>query len=265
MLNARASLTDNESTLKSNMFSLRSFLMMDEETEIIPIMPETFSTPTLVYEDVLQKALQNNSITKNLARRRMEADYNVASARGNLRSINLTAQVGIDGTGQHLSEAYNPLNDNQYVKVGVQIPLLDWGKRRGRLRVAKSSREITAGKDAAPQRGEALAALCAGFAYTLHQPLDKVQAYIALHCDEKLTLTSLADGIGFSSAYLCDLFRKKCGIQLFSFIKQVRLGMACHLLRTTALPVNAVSGTVRLCSDPVCGQAVCPADRGHQG
>ena len=68
-----------------------------------------------------------------------------------------------------------------------------------------------------------------------------MQAYIALHCDEKLTLTSLADGIGFSSAYLCDLFRKKCGIQLFSFIKQVRLGMACHLLRTTALPVNAVS------------------------
>lgn len=146
VLNARASLTDNESSLKSNMFSLRSFLMMDEETEIIPIMPETFSTPTLVYEDVLQKALQNNSITKNLARRRMEADYNVASARGNMRSINLTAQVGIDGTGQHLSEAYNPLNDNQYVKVGVQIPLLDWGKRRGRLRVAKSSREITAGR-----------------------------------------------------------------------------------------------------------------------
>ena len=103
------------------------------------------------------------------------------------------------------------------------------------------SREITAGKDAAPQRGEALAALCAGFSFTLHRPLDKVQSYIALHYDEKLTLASLADVISFSAAYLCDLFRKKCGIQLFSFIKQVRLGMACHLLRTTSLPINAVS------------------------
>ncbi len=146
VLNASASLTDCESSLKSNMFTLRSFLMMDEDTEIIPVMPEAFSTPTLVYEDVLQKALQNNSITKNIARRRLQADYDVASARGNMRSINLTAQLGMDGTGQRLSEAYNPLNDNQYVRVGVQIPLLDWGKRRGRLRVAKSSREITAGR-----------------------------------------------------------------------------------------------------------------------
>lgn len=146
VLNARASLTDNESSLKSNMFSLRSFLMLDEETEIVPVMPESFSTPTLVYEDVLQKALQNNSITKNLTRRRLQADYDVATARGNMRSINLTAQLGMDGTGQRFSDAYNPLNENQYVKVGVQIPLLDWGKRRGRLRVAQSSREITAGR-----------------------------------------------------------------------------------------------------------------------
>ena len=106
------------------------------------------------------------------------------------------------------------------------------------------SRELPAGRDAAQQRGEALVALCAGFAYALHQPLDKVQSYIALHCDEKLTLAFLADKIGFSSAYLCDLFRKKCGIQLFSFIKQVRLSMACHLLRTTVLPVNVISAQV---------------------
>lgn len=106
------------------------------------------------------------------------------------------------------------------------------------------SRELSAGSDDARQRREALAALCAGFAYSRHQPLDKVQSYIALHCDEKLTLTSLADSVGLSSAYLCDLFRKKCGIQLFSFIKQVRLGMACHLLRTTTLPINAISEQV---------------------
>ena len=91
---------------------------------------------------------------------------------------------------------------------------------------------------------EALAALGAGFAYATHKPLDAIQSYIALHCHEKLTLTQLADRIGFSSAYLCDLFRKKCGIQLFAFIKQVRLGVACHLLRTTSLPVHVISGQV---------------------
>lgn len=106
------------------------------------------------------------------------------------------------------------------------------------------SRELASGEDSMQQRKEALTALCAGFAYSLHKPLDAVQSYIALHCNEKLTLSTIADKIGFSSAYLCDLYRKKCGIQLFAFIKQVRLGTACYLLRTTSLPVHAVSQQV---------------------
>lgn len=146
VLNAQASLTDNESSLKSNMFSLRSFLMLEEDVQIIPVLPLSFSSPTLVYEDVLQKALQNNSLTKNLSRRRLQADYDVAIAQGNLRSVNLRAQIGVDGTGRDIATAYNPLKDNQYVSVGVQIPLVDWGKRRGRLRVAQSNREVTASR-----------------------------------------------------------------------------------------------------------------------
>lgn len=103
------------------------------------------------------------------------------------------------------------------------------------------SRELPSGSDEQTQRTEALIALCAGFAYTLHKPLDAVQSYIALNCSKKLTLNSIAEEIGFSSAYLCDLFSKKCGIQLFAFIKHVRLGLACHLLKTTSLPVHTIS------------------------
>ena len=34
--------------------------------------------------------------------------------------------------------AYNPLKDNQIVEVGLSIPILDWGKRKGRQKVAES-------------------------------------------------------------------------------------------------------------------------------
>lgn len=142
-LNARSSLTNNESNLKSAMFSLRSFLTIDEKMEIIPIQPDTLAPIDLIYDEVLQKAMENNSISKNLERRRLQADYNVAGARGNLRQINLTAQVGLSGVDRDIEPAYDRLNDNQYVQVGLQIPLLDWGKRRGRLRMAESNREIT--------------------------------------------------------------------------------------------------------------------------
>ncbi|MBQ9498545.1 MAG: TolC family protein, partial [Bacteroidaceae bacterium] len=59
------------------------------------------------------------------------------------QSINLYAQVGYTGTDRDMSSAYRHLKDNQVVEVGLKIPLLDWGKRRGQVKVAKSNREVT--------------------------------------------------------------------------------------------------------------------------
>ena len=80
---------------------------------------------------------------KNIERRRLQADYNVASAKSNLRQINLTAQVGYSGTDKDFNEAYNRLNENQIINIGINFPILDWGKRRGNVKMAESNREIT--------------------------------------------------------------------------------------------------------------------------
>ena len=49
------------------------------------------------YDRVLNKALERNSFAQNIRRRQLEADYEVATARGNLRSIDLFASVGYTG------------------------------------------------------------------------------------------------------------------------------------------------------------------------
>ena len=143
MLEARSALTANESSLKSQMFALRAFLALGSDVVLDPVIPETLPEVTLVYEDVLDKALKNNSFSKNILRRQLQADYEVAKAKGRRRNINLFAQVGLTGTGKEFKGAYNPLKDNQVVQVGFNIPLLDWGKRRGQVRVAESNREVT--------------------------------------------------------------------------------------------------------------------------
>ncbi|MBR5613132.1 MAG: TolC family protein, partial [Bacteroidaceae bacterium] len=142
VLNAQSSLTDYESALKSNMFQLRSFLALGEDEELEPLLPESIPTMLVNYQDALDKALANNSFAHNIRRRQLEADYEVAKAKGNLRQINLFAQVGFTGTDQTFNGAYHPLKDNQIVEVGVKIPILDWGKRRGKVKVAQSNREV---------------------------------------------------------------------------------------------------------------------------
>ena len=142
VLNAQSTLTDNESSLKSAMFRLRSFLALGEDEELEPVLPEKLPEMTVDYRDVLDKALANNAFAHNIRRRQLEADYAVAKAKGNLRQITLFAQVGFTGTDNTFKGAYHPLKDNQVVEVGFKVPILDWGKRRGQVKVAKSNREV---------------------------------------------------------------------------------------------------------------------------
>lgn len=146
MLDARSTLTSDESSLKSSMFTLRSFLALGEDEELEPVVPDSVPDVRLDYDDVLQKALANNSFAHNIRRRQLEADYEVAKAKGNMREITLFAQVGFTGTDNRFDSAYRRLKDNQVVEVGFKIPILDWGKRRGQVKVAQSNREVTASK-----------------------------------------------------------------------------------------------------------------------
>lgn len=141
-LNARQSLTSNVSSMKNAMFQLRSFLDIDESVEIEPLMPEEINLDVVNYNDVRSKAMYNNAHAKNIRRRQLEADYAVAQAKGNLRKVNLFAQIGYTGTDNRFAGAYTGLKDNQVVEVGFSIPLIDWGKRRGKVKVAQSNREV---------------------------------------------------------------------------------------------------------------------------
>lgn len=145
-LKARAAVTDAQSNLNANMFRLRSFLGLEDVQALEPIVPGSAPDVKMEYNLVLNKALQRNSFAYNIRRRQLEADYEVATAHGNLRSIDLFANVGYTGLNKDFSPAYKNLLDNQVVEVGVKIPILDWGKRRGKVRVAKSNREVTLSK-----------------------------------------------------------------------------------------------------------------------
>lgn len=142
LLNSRSDLTSCESQVKSDMFRLRTFLDLDSAVEIEPVIPETVPQIRINFDIALSYALENNAFVDNIRRRQLEADYQVAAAKGAQRQISLFAQVGYTGTDRNFHGAYDPLNDNQIVQIGMSIPILDWGKRRGRVKVAESNQEL---------------------------------------------------------------------------------------------------------------------------
>ena len=141
-LKAKATRTQAQSNLNARTFALRSFLGMDEMAPIHPEVPRTVVSEQMNYNKVLAQALDNNPFAQRIRRRQLEADYSVAQAKGNLRDVNLFASVGYSGEDNRLNTVYNNLMNNQVVEVGITIPLLDWGKRRGNVKVAESNREV---------------------------------------------------------------------------------------------------------------------------
>ena len=145
LLTARSALTNSESSRQASQFALRSFL--DVEATIEATVPE--GSPSglhLDYAAVLAHALQNNAHAATMRRRQLEADYAVASARANRQSVSLYAQLGYTGTADNMRGVYRDLLSNEVIQVGITVPLLDWGKRKGQRRMAESNREIVQGQ-----------------------------------------------------------------------------------------------------------------------
>ena len=143
VLEARSALTDNLSELKAGMFALRAFLDLEDDVDIVPLVPGEVPHAEISYADALDRALTNNKFVKTMMRQQLEADYEVARAKGDMREISLFVQLGFTGTDSEFSQAYKGLRGNQLASVGFSIPLVDWGKRRGKVKVAESKRRVT--------------------------------------------------------------------------------------------------------------------------
>ena len=100
------------------------------------MLPEAIPLPALDYDDVLGKALANSSFAQNILRRKLEADYSVATAKGQRYQVDLNVTVGYSGVNRELAMAYNDIRDQEVVSIGLSIPILDWGKRKGQVKVA---------------------------------------------------------------------------------------------------------------------------------
>ena len=71
--------------------------------------------------------------------RLLEAEENMVKAkRERLPDISLNVAVGNTGSDQKFLQSYTGLQNLQVASIGVSIPILDWGKRKGNFELARS-------------------------------------------------------------------------------------------------------------------------------
>ena len=88
-------------------------------------------------------ANENSPEIQNMMRRKLESESNVSYARANAGlKADIYLRFGLTQTADKLGSAYKRPLDQQYVSLGIALPILDWGRGKGKVRVARSNRDL---------------------------------------------------------------------------------------------------------------------------
>ena len=144
VLNDSLSVSSSRVSLRTNMNSLCSYIGYQEDTELNLIIDYEIPDVTLDYEDVLERALQNSSFRLRQDVQYSQAEESVARAKANRGlSAQFNARFGMSGSADTFNDTFIQLRDQEVIGVQLNIPILDWGQGRGRVRMAEAQAQTT--------------------------------------------------------------------------------------------------------------------------
>ena len=136
MMNARIEVEDQ-------MQVLRSFLGINRKVTLRVIAEDEVPEFNIPLADALKMAFENSPEPETYERMKLQSQSNLAYAKANAGlKADLYVQFGLSQTGDKFADSYrNPMNQ-QYASIGISLPILDWGRGKGQIRVAKSNVDL---------------------------------------------------------------------------------------------------------------------------
>lgn len=143
-LNAKQALSRAKLEVQRSQIALNSYLMLDKSTVIECVIPSEIPSLQVVADDALQLAVKNNPTILNQEQQLLEQDRAVAQARSESGlNTTLSASFGLAQSAPDFNDVYKDPGESQRVRVGINVPLVDWGRRKGRMMMAESNREAS--------------------------------------------------------------------------------------------------------------------------
>lgn len=139
-ITAEANVLNAQNMQEEAMQALRSFLALDNHTTVcVEIETEVPDCKADIVQAIqLAHAHNPEPVTYELSRR--ESRSNIASAKaGSGLKAELYIQFGLSQTGDNLRDSYRSPLDQQYAGVTLSLPLLDWGRGKGQVKIAQSN------------------------------------------------------------------------------------------------------------------------------
>lgn len=142
-LNAQTASREADMNLRDREIRLRSFLGFNDQVRLELVLPDQIPDLQVDVNEVLEMAHANNPELINQQLTVLTAQSNVAQAKAEKGlNANLMATFGLRDQDPDLKLAYSQTNQSQGIRLGITLPILDWGLKRGQYSMARSQLEL---------------------------------------------------------------------------------------------------------------------------
>jgi len=128
--------------LETTRLSLRAYIGLKETDEFDLVLPEEIPQFEIDYGEALDHARSYRADFLAFQRRKVEAEREVAVARGNLFSTTLRATFGLNDSGPNARDVYDRPLEEQRIDLGFTIPILTWGRNEARMKRALANQRL---------------------------------------------------------------------------------------------------------------------------
>lgn len=142
LLRSRQDVTSAKISLQNAQLDLRSFIGLKETDNFMLDLPENIPVLVIRAEDAVQRAKENRADFIAFKRRKYEAEREVAEARGQRFEATLSASFGLNNQASAFEDAYRDPLRQQRVNLSFNIPVLDWGRNKARMKTAYANKRL---------------------------------------------------------------------------------------------------------------------------
>ncbi len=141
LLTSKQDVAQANLNLETARLQLRSYIGLNDGEQIQLALPETIPMFHVNADEALAYAKQNRAAYLAFERRRLEAEREVAEARGERWQTELTAAYGLNNNGLVMNDIYVNPSPQQQFGLQLSVPVLDWGRNKSRMRTAMANKK----------------------------------------------------------------------------------------------------------------------------
>ncbi len=142
LLRSRQDVAQANLNLQKATLDLRTYMGIRSGEIFELIMPDIIPVFKVDEEEAIEFAKKTRSAFIAFERRKLEAKSAVAQARGGLYNVSVNASYGLNNVGASMSDLYQNPSRQQFANISVDIPIVDWGRRRAVMQSAYANKRL---------------------------------------------------------------------------------------------------------------------------